>query len=46
MESEKAKISRSTLEGIMENGVNGHLARDCALPNVTGITEIRRLRDY
>lgn len=43
MASEKAKMLRSILEGIMENGANGRLARDCAPLNVTGITEIRRL---
>lgn len=41
MESEKAKIPRNILEGITENGVNGRLARDCALLNVTDGAESR-----
>lgn len=45
MESEKVKIPRNTPKDIMENGVNGRPARDCALLNVTGITEIRTLRN-
>ena len=40
MENTKVKTVRRTSKDNMENGVNGRLARDCALLNVIGIIEI------